>query len=444
MRRSTKPARPGHPEPPPPPQAIFRVGEILAGVYEISALLGEGAMGQVFEARDHDLDRRVAIKAAWPGLPSLRKEARALAAFRHPSLVTVHALGEHHDVEFLVMERIYGVSLAAHMAHRFEAGGQFALEEAVGILVSLTEGLAVVHRAGLAHRDVKPANVMLTPDHRVVLMDFGLVLPEFEVEAQTNVAGSPAYMAPEALGNSVSAGAGHLTDVYGLGVVAFELLTGRLPFRAQGLVALWERQHSGPPPAILSLRADVPLALARVVGEALHPEPGERPQSAEAFAWQLEASLRRNATRSYEPPESLPTVPAPAIDLLIVEDDPDMARILAFYAQQALGSVRSRVAVDGVEAMGLVRERAPDVMLLDLHMPKMNGIEVLMQMRGERLAEGAAVIAVSAGAQRDDIQLLHQLGIHHFVSKGQDLQHNLTEALLTACGSPARSVDVEG
>jgi len=403
----------------------------LAGVYEIRSLLGAGAMGQVYEARDHDLDRRVAIKAAWPGLPSLRQEARALAAFRHPSLVTVHTLGEHRGAEFLVMERIYGVSLEAHMDHRIERGGRFSLEEAVKILVSLAEGLAVVHRAGLAHRDVKPANVMLTPDHRIVLMDFGLVLPEFAVAAQTGIAGSPSYMAPEALENTVATGSGHLTDIYALGVVAFELLTGRLPFEAETLAELWTLQHEEAPPPIHALRPDVPPALSRLVRECLKLAPDARPQNADAFAWQIEASLRRDVQ------SAAPTMPPPTVDVLIVEDDADMARILAFYAKQELGGVSVRRAVDGLEAIEAVRERAPDIMLLDLHMPKMNGVEVLMQMRGERMAEGAAVIAVSAGAQRDDLELLHQLGIHHFVSKGEDLKAKLAEALRSACGRGA-------
>lgn len=408
-------------------ELIFPIGELLEGVFEIRCLLGAGAMGQVFEARDHDLDRRVAIKAAWPGLPSLRQEARALAAFRHPSLVTVHALGRHREVEFLVMERIYGVSLEAHMEHRFARGERFSVEEVVRIMTSLAEGLAVVHRAGLAHRDIKPGNVMLTPDHRVVLMDFGLVLPEFAVAAQKSIAGSPSYMAPEALDNSVAAGAGHLTDVYALGVVAFELLTGRLPFDASSLSELWQLQQAGAPRAD-TLRSDVPPALAGLLASCLRSEVEERPESADAFGWQLEASARR------APVGDVATVRPPAIDLLIVEDDPDMARILAFYAKQVLSAVDTRHVSDGEAAVDAVRERAPDILLLDLHMPKMNGVEVLMQMRGERLAEAAAVIAVSAGAQRDDLELLHQLGIHHFVSKGQDLKQKLSEALRTACG----------
>jgi serine/threonine-protein kinase len=313
------------------------------------------------------------------------------------------------------------------------------VEEAISILGSLSEGLAVVHRAGLAHRDVKPGNVMLTPDHRVVLMDFGLVLPEFEVAAQTSIAGSPSYMAPEALTNRVAPGAGHLTDVYALGAVAYELLSGRLPYDAASLHELWRLQSEAPPPDLRRARPGIPHRLERLVRAALALEPDARPESAEAFTWQLEASLRldRRATAA--------TAPPPAIDLLVVEDDPDMARILSFYAKQELGAVSVRRAADGVEAVALVRERAPDVMLLDLHMPKMNGVEVLMQMRGERLAEGAAVIAVSAGAQRDDLELLHQLGIHHFVSKGQDLKRKLADALRGACGREiATGRDVSG
>ncbi len=198
---------------------IFATGELLDGIYEIMQLLGRGGMGEVFEAHDHLLNRRVAIKAAWPNplTPPLRNEARALAAFQHPSLVSVHTLGEHRGIDYLVMERVYGVSLTQHASTRWHSGEQFTAAEVVQILLPASEGLSVVHRAGLVHRDVKPDNIMLTPVHRVVLMDFGLVLPEFDVNGQQRVAGSPPYMAPEALLNTAATGSGHLVDIFGLG-----------------------------------------------------------------------------------------------------------------------------------------------------------------------------------------------------------------------------------
>ncbi len=122
--------------------------------------------------------------------------------------------------------------------------------------------------------------------------------------------------------------------------------------------------------------------------------------------------------------------------MLLVEDDPDLTKILSFYVKQALGEVTIRHAADGEQAVAAIRERAPDLMLLDLHMPKMNGIEVCMHIRGERLAENTTVIAVSAGAQEHDLQLLHQLGIHHYVPKGAELKQRITVALHAIFGAP--------
>ncbi|MEM1418828.1 MAG: serine/threonine-protein kinase, partial [Myxococcota bacterium] len=330
-------------------EPIFRVGELVSGQFEVRAVIGEGGMAQVVEAHDHVLDRRVALKAAWPNprIPPLRNEARALAAFRHPSLVTVHAIGEHRGIEYIVMERIYGVPLSEHLRRRHQAAAIFAIDEVLDLLVELAEGVAVVHRAGVAHRDIKPGNVMLTPDRRVVLMDFGLVLPEVSVGDQTLVAGSPPYMAPEALTNTVETGEGHLVDLYALGVLAFELLTGERPFAETTMEALYRVHGTQAVPDVRALRPEVPLKLGALLGEMLAKAPQDRPPSAESVAWRL-AGIR-DALRAAEerargmsslpaarsappstPPESeasspsLPEAPSVAyIDVLIVEDDED-------------------------------------------------------------------------------------------------------------------------
>jgi len=379
-------------------------------------------MGQVFEAHDHALDRRVAIKACWPDLeaPPLRAEARALAAFRHPSLVTVHTLGVHRGVDYLVMERIYGVSLAELIEQKHLAKQQFTLEEAVDLIAAIAEGLAVVHRAGIAHRDVKPGNIMLTPDQRVVLMDFGLVLPEFDMATQKVIAGSPPYMPPEALTNDLQPGSGPRIDIYALGVTAFELLTGELPRDADSLMELYRLQQQ-PPPDLTALRKDVPERVAALITEMLSAEPAERPTSAGAVAFQLRTLLAG------------PDADRP-LRLLIVDDDPDITRVLSFYAKRSLGTAEVRTAEDGEKALQVMQSWAPDVMFLDLQMPKMNGIEVCMYMRGGRLAENCTVVSVSAGAQEHDRQLLHQLGINHFVLKGPDLGVRIDDVLRQICG----------
>ncbi|MEM6954829.1 MAG: protein kinase [Myxococcota bacterium] len=413
-------------------EPIFSPGEIVAENYEVRSMLGEGGMAQVWEARDHVLDRRVALKAARPepGMPSLRNEARALAAFRHPSLVTVHALAEHRGIEFIVMERIYGISLADHIEQRQADGVPFKVSEVLGPLIDIAEGLAVVHRAGIAHRDIKPDNVMLTADRRVVLMDFGLVLPEFDVADQKVVAGSPPYMPPEALSNSIERGSGQLVDIYALGVIAYEMLAGHRPFdHATDVAALWEMHAAGFIPDITKFRNDLPDGLPALITEMLAKDPSARPQSAEGIAWSL-ARMRAELER---PPTTSSSPPPPeegAIDVLLVEDDPDLARIMQFYVSSILGEkVTLRHVADGEAAVAALRERAPDLMLLDLHMPKMNGVEVCMHVRGERLADDMKIVAVSAGAQDHDLQLLHQLGIYRFIQKGANLKQNLHETL---------------
>jgi len=146
-------------------------------------------------------------------------------------------------------------------------------------------------------------------------------------------------------------------------------------------------------------------------------------------AWQLRA-IRDERPRSGGVVASSRTGPS----VLIVDDDADLARILSFYVRQIIGSSEIRVAYDGEEALSEVQKQEPDVMLVDLHMPRMNGVELCMQLKGEGLAQGCSIISVSAGAQEHDVQLLHQLGIHHFVEKGSNLRERLRSVFVEVCG----------
>jgi len=189
---------------PPPiddPGPVLMVGEVVAGIYEVRGLLGAGGMGEVYEAHDRVLNRNVALKVVHPSIDGeyLLREGRALAAIHHPGIVAVHTMGTHRGVSFLVLERVRGLSVDRLLEERRARGERFGVSEALELLVAVADALTVVHRAGLAHRDVKPANVMLAPGGRVVLMDFGLVLPYSDRDGHSDIAGSLLYMAPEAL-----------------------------------------------------------------------------------------------------------------------------------------------------------------------------------------------------------------------------------------------------
>jgi CheY-like chemotaxis protein len=217
--------------------------------------------------------------------------------------------------------------------------------------------------------------------------------------------------------------------------VAYELLTGGRPYAGttiREVIASHERAQLTP---LAERRIDCPLALCQVVHEMLSPNPQIRTQSAEAIAWQLRAIRdERPRTSGVEAPGRK----APSV--LIVDDDVDLAKILTFYVRQIIGSSEIRVAYDGDEALSEVQREEPDVMLVDLHMPRMNGVELCMRLKGEGLAQGCSIISVSAGAQEHDVQLLHQLGIHHFVEKGSNLRERLRSVFVEVCGDHVLAV----
>ncbi len=390
--------------------SMFSVGDVIAGDFEIRGVLGSGGMGQVFDAHDRALDRRVAIKAHWPHLVAfpIRREARALAAIHHPAVVTVYGVAHHtwdgREMDLLVMERILGVSLDQFLARR-DAGHAISVADALDILTSLADGLAAVHAAGIAHRDVKPANIMLAPKNRVVLTDFGIFLAEIEVNEVPVRTGTPEYMAPEAIAGAVVRGGGHLADVYAFGVVAFELLTGRRPFLAKTVDAMLEKHLGARAPAIRSLRAEVPTRLADIIDGALQKDPSQRPETMESVA-----SCLRGITED--------VLPRPIV-ILIAEHDPEVAEVLGHFVSGLVPEATVRLACDGDAVLAHVRQATPDLLLLDLGLPSMNGIELCMYLRGAGLAPHMRIVTLSgAAAQAPDFALLRRLGIATVIRKG--------------------------
>jgi serine/threonine protein kinase len=401
---------------------LFSAGEIVADAYEVRQLLGAGGMGEVYEAHDRVLNRRVALKVIRPNIAPeyLLREGRALAAIRHPGVVAVYTMGQHRGAGFLVLERVQGLSLDRMLDERRARVEPFALAEALELLVSITDVLSVVHRAGLAHRDIKPANVMLAPGGRVVLMDFGLVLPHADRAGHRSVAGSIQYMAPEALTGHVAEGAAHLVDVYALGVLAYELLAGIIPFAGVQPLDAYRSKTRAPAPRVTTLRSDVPEPLADLIGQMMSVDPNDRPHGAEAVLWQLRG-LRASANSD---------VGARPFSVLVVDDDADMREVLSLYVRAAAADAEIETTGDGREAIRSVRRRVPDLLLLDLDLPDINGIEVCMLLRGMRLGDSCMIVSVSGRATRADVELLQQLGVRS-LDKGPGLMDSLVELVKT-------------
>lgn len=398
---------------PPPAESIFALGDIIGEGYEIRALLGQGGMGQVFDAWDKNLSRRVAIKANFPEVPqSVRPEAQGLAAIRHGGVVGVYAFGTHLGVDYMVMEHVAGVTLAHHL-ERLESGG-LPLGERLDILIAIADGLAAIHRAGISHGDVKPENILLSASGRVVLTDLGLVRAAYEPDGGL-VAGTPAYMAPEIVSPTFANAGWAFVDEYAFGVLAFRMLSGRLPFMADSALDLVLMHAEISAPRLDEIAPSVPRRLCELVVHLLTKEPTERPQSMDAVVWQL-----RTAKEEMER-ESAQGSAAP-LTVLVVDDDPDIGRLVAMYVKQASPGAEITVVRDAQQALEAFRKKPPRLVFLDLMMPKMSGFELFTYLRGVHLVDASTVVAMSAGGSATDVQLMLELGAHDFIPKGPELR----------------------
>ena len=347
------------PDPATPPR--FQPDEVVGGRYRLISFIGEGAMGEVFVAENVSIGVRVAIKFLKPELlarPQFRQrfeyEARAISAIQHPNVARFFDLAIG-DPTFLVMEFVEGPNLAEVIKRE----GRLQPARAAFIATRLAWALDAVHQAGIIHRDLKPSNIVLTydPEHFEApkLIDFGLA--KLAMAAQVTpitragqVVGTPHYMAPEQIaGESIDA----RTDVYSLGCVLYEMVTGRPPYEGGADVQLMYKQMHEPVPPIAKIAPDVPAALERVIMRALAKRPEERFASARALAHALVPAIdkRRRMSentleiRSVPPPlwqrVLLPIALAifasaltalafrsrPAEGLLMITSDPSGARV---------------------------------------------------------------------------------------------------------------------
>ncbi len=394
---------------------IFHIGELVSDTYEIRALLGHGGMGQVFEAQDVGLVRRVAIKANFADIElqfSIRNEARALAALRHPGVVGVYALGCHHGVDYMVMEHVSGVTLAHHLER---LGERMPLLERLDVLVAIADGMAAIHRAGISHGDVKPENILLSASGRVVLMDLGLVRAAYERDRGI-VAGTPDYMAPEIFSGRQLGTERHLADVYAFGVLAYRVLAGTLPYHGDDPLDVLVSHADAAIPR-LSDTVSVPRRLSELVTALMAKDPNDRPVSMDAVVWQLRAAKEEISREAAEPSR---------LSVLIVDDDTDIARLVALYVKQAAPGAEIMIASDAQHALEHFRKKAPRLVFLDLNMPKMSGFELFTYLRGVHLVDASTVVAMSAGGSPTDVGLMLELGAQDFIPKGPELRGRVT------------------
>ncbi|RME98096.1 MAG: serine/threonine protein kinase, partial [Chloroflexi bacterium] len=296
------------------------IGHTISGRYKIESLLGQGGMSSVYKATDPNLRRTVAVKLIHPHLSSdeqfvrrFEQEAAAVAQLRHPNIIQVFDFNHDGDVYYMVLEFIPGETLQDRLKSLNDSNRQFELADTVKIMATICDAVAYAHDKGMIHRDLKPANVMLNPNGQPVLMDFGVakMLGTAQHTATGAIIGTAKYMSPEqARGERPDA----RTDIYSLGVMLFEMITGAAPFDDESTVSILMKHVTEEPPDINQIKADIPPGLAAVVKRALAKDRNDRYQSAAEMA----AALRAVDLAEQPLPAAAP-VPQPDPDKTVLQ-----------------------------------------------------------------------------------------------------------------------------
>lgn len=322
-----------------PPDLVLQ--GLLSDRYEILGRLGMGGMAYVLHARDHNLQREVAIKVLREDLiddPAFRdrflQEARAAANLAHPNIVTIHDFGHDRGRYYIVMEYIEGSDLKALIRQQ----APMAIEAALDLSIQICAGVGYAHRTGLVHCDLKPQNVLVTHDGRAKITDFGIARALASIQSDEHsevVWGSPQYIAPE---QSAGGPPSPSSDVYSLGIILYEMLTGVLPFDTTDPLDLARLHQTYTPPSARSHRPELPEPLEQVLAKVLSKEPSARYRTADQLGRVL-GTLSDQLDILQEPPTIFPSEsviaplaqqevePAPGIDWLAV-----ILSLLAFLA----------------------------------------------------------------------------------------------------------------
>jgi serine/threonine protein kinase/tetratricopeptide (TPR) repeat protein len=418
--------------------AVGREGQML-GSYRLLQVLGTGGMGEVYLAEDTRLGRRIALKLLPPEfsehpekIERFETEARAIASLNHPGIVTLHSIEEAEGRRFLTMEHVEGVTLGSAIPP-----GGLAVKRLLPLAIALADAVSAAHRQGILHRDLKPDNVMLTPEGRLKVLDFGLAKlrassseEEDETTRETQsvtrdgrIVGTVAYMSPEqAQGLPVD----HRSDVFSLGVLLYEMATGGRPFQGRTNMSVLSSILKDSPPPVHELRGDVPRPLSRLIQRALEKRPEDRYQSTIDLRRDLEdlkrdydtGELLRESTSGSRRLPLLPQrrgfmLPAAAVVLVLL-----LVGLAWVRGRGGAGTAdgRSSLAVfffenlSGDAELDWLRAGLPDMLVTSLSQsPTLRVLSTsrllqLLDEAGAGDAPGVSAATVSAIARRADVE----------------------------------------
>jgi serine/threonine protein kinase len=436
-------------------------------------------MGTVFRAIDESLDRIVAVKFLLPEFQAdqhlgerFRREAKAMASVRHENVLQIFSFGSYGATSFFVMEYIEGVTAEKLLESALERNVFLPLSKVLPILEQAAAGLAAVHRAGVVHRDVKPANIMVEADSgRVVIMDFGIGkrYQQGDTRRTQTPAGSPAYMAPEVVsGQQISSEDDHLSDVYAFGVTAFELLTNSLPFDSKNWVDILVKHVTEPPPRPSSRRAELTPELDEIILKCLAKSPSERFQTCTELQRALlphvpvgtsrtpppmpdESEARKRPSGDAEPrarssndgdaePRKRPsveielgrpktskhrrvpteTMTIKAVRVIVADQDLDFTRMAFEKVEETFPGNRFQAAKTNAKALDLAIAAPPLLLMARLDDPDLNGLELAATIRGHPQLKDVLLVLTCERVTAGERRMLQELGAFKVMLKPVD------------------------
>ncbi|HKU40626.1 MAG TPA: serine/threonine-protein kinase [Polyangiales bacterium] len=389
-------------------------GTLIGESYRVVGPLGQGGMGVVVLAVDEKLERDVAIKLIRPAFTrnqSARErfliEARAMARVRHENVVEIFAFGEFDHTPYFVMEYVPGTNVANWLDDGLLEDRLPSVDEALGYLDQVCRGVAAIHASGAVHGDLKPSNLLIGPASRVAVADMGLSRL-FDPTGRLGdhpMAGTPAYMAPEFARTDLSRELVQRGDVYALGVIAFEMLSGHQPFAIETTADMLLAHSVGRPPLPSQFRPELTTAFDDALLNALRFDPIDRTPSADAFRRAL-LEARETLTSSYN-----------AVRIIVADDDADFLALASEALAFGFPGARIECTSDGEAALRACDREPASLAVIDLDMPGLNGVELTAALRANY---SLPIVVVTASGGAPDWHLLSSLGADGFLVKPID------------------------
>lgn len=403
-------------EPPSPNEPHWEgpsAGTLIDNAYRVVGPLGQGGMGMVVLAVDERLERDVAIKLIRPTYGRNKNardrfliEARAMARVRHENVVEIYSFGEIEGSPYFVMEYVPGSNVANWLDDLILEDKLPSIDESLGYLDQICRGVSAIHVSGTVHGDLKPSNILLGPASRVAIADLGLsrLFDSMGRAGAHPMAGTPAYMAPEFARSDLPPQLLQRSDVYALGVIAYEMLTGEPPFDIVTTADML-KAHATQAPLPSSLRPELGTAFDMPLLAAIRPDPVKRTASADELRRQL-----------LEARESLVT-PSVPVRILVADDDSDFRALAGETLAYAFPNAQIETVADGEAALRAIDREPASLAVIDLDMPGLNGVELTAALRANH---DVPIVVCTASGGAPDWKLLSSIGADGFLVKPID------------------------